>query len=169
MAPCSISQRGGSPPGCVPSVDWGTLCSFHSRKTTGVSGVLHVPSVPLLIVIKGKIKRPLWPPGSLQRHRSLLLGTAHPTWPHRHRHCQVSVVSDSWRGAGARVLSDTSALHFAALSAAVFRKLSVRSRLRRVGPLWLSLCVWTVGSNGVCTAFKSPLRLCQGSWGFVTV
>lgn len=47
------------------------------------------------------------------------------------------------------MLSDTSALHFAVLSAAVFRKLSVRSRLCcseiLFGPLWLSLCVWTVG------------------------
>lgn len=71
------------------------------------------------------------------------------------------------------MLSDTSALHFAALSAAVFRKLSVRSRLRGseilFGPLWLSLYVWTVGSCGVCMAFKSPLRLCKGSQGFVTV
>lgn len=51
------------------------------------------------------------------------LPPTHPSWPHRHRHCQGSVVSGSWRGVGARVLSDTSALHFAVLSAAVFRKL----------------------------------------------
>lgn len=61
------------------------------------------------------------------------------------------------------MLSDTSALHFAVLSAAVFRKLSVRSRLRcseiLFGPLWLSLYVWTVGSSGLCAAFKSPVRL----------
>lgn len=145
----------------------GSPCSFHSRKATGVYGVLHVLGVPLLVAIKGKIKQPLWPPSSLQRHRSLLLYNTHPSWPHRHRHCQVSVVSDSWRGAGARMLSDTSALHFAALSAAVFRKLSVRSRLRcseiLFGPLWLSLFVWTVGSNGFYTAFTSPLRFCKGS------
>lgn len=56
------------------------------------------------------------------------------------------------------MLSDTSALHFAALSATVLRKLSVRSRLRcseiLFSPLWLSLYVWTVGSSGVCVAFK---------------
>ena len=52
------------------------------------------------------------------------LGATYPAWACSHGHCQVSVVSVDWQGAGAGTPSDTSPLHFAGLSAAAHRKLS---------------------------------------------